>query len=87
MRLVTLFLGNKGKIALKQGLFRMSGENHQWMYDRFSLRRALLVAGFSNVEKCSAYESRILGFNSYNLDTVIGGVRKPDSLFMEGIKP
>jgi predicted SAM-dependent methyltransferase len=85
-RLVTLLLGNKGKIALRQGLFRVSGEIHQWMYDRFSLSRALLEAGFTDVRTCAADESCILGFTSYNLDTVNGVVRKPDSLFMEGAK-
>jgi hypothetical protein len=83
---VTLLLGNKGKTALRQGLFRVSGEIHQWMYDRFSLRRALLEAGFTDVHVCSADESRILGFTGYNLDTINGVVRKPDSLFMEGVK-
>jgi predicted SAM-dependent methyltransferase len=83
---VTLLLGNMGKLALRQGLFRLSGEIHQWMYDRFSLRRALLESGFTDVHSCSAHESRILGFTSYNLDTFNGVVRKPDSLFMEGVK-
>jgi hypothetical protein len=57
------------------------------MYDRYSLRRLLEQAGFIDVRICRADESRIPDFNSYNLDIVEGKVRKPVSLFMEGIKP
>ena len=67
--------------------FADSGELHKWMYDRFSLGTALQAAGFSDPRTCTATESRIAGFSSYFLDsTPDGKVRKPDSLFMEGIK-
>jgi len=68
------------------GRFRMSGEIHQWMYDRFSLKRLLEQAGFIEVLQTSAYESRIPNWAAYQLDTQDGKVRKPDSLFMEAIK-
>jgi hypothetical protein len=57
------------------------------MYDRVSLKRLLEECGFTHVRVCTAYESRIEGFASYGLDIVDGRVRKPDSLFMEAIKP
>lgn len=70
------------------GHFRLSGEIHQWMYDRFSLARALRDAGFIDCRKVGADESRIPHFPAYQLDTEPdGGVRKPDSLFMEAVKP
>lgn len=85
--LVAIVAGSEAKQALEEGLFRNSGEIHRWMYDRFSLRRLLEQAGFVDIRVCRADESRIPDFNSYNLDMVDGKIRKPDSLFVEGIKP
>lgn len=79
--------GNKAALGVKEGLFRQTGEIHRWMYDRFSLRRLLEKTGFINVRVCRADESSIPNFNSYDLDMIEGRIRKPDSLFMEGIKP
>lgn len=72
--------------ALQIGKFRLSGEIHQWMYDRYSLSVLLKKNGFSNVKVVSATESKIPDWNSFNLDVINGLVRKPDSLFMEGQK-
>ena len=83
----SLLVANGQQEALRVGRFRLSGECHRWMYDRFSLRQLLEQCGFSEVRTCSAFESRIDGFASYGLDIVVGRVRKPDSLFMEAIKP
>ncbi len=70
------------------GSFRLSGEVHQWMYDRLSLSRLLAAAGFGQIRLCSAAESAIPEFATYQLDTdETGTVRKPDSLFMEATKP
>jgi glycosyltransferase involved in cell wall biosynthesis len=70
------------------GEFRLSGEIHQWMYDRFSLARLLKDAGFVGVRQVTAQESAIERFSSFQLDTnEQGGTRKPDSLFMEAQKP
>ncbi|MGC4099086.1 MAG: methyltransferase domain-containing protein [Nitrospira sp.] len=85
--LAALFLGTDGTLAVREGLFRRSGEVHRWMYDRYSLRELLETAGFQKVQCCGAAESRIPGFQEYQLDTVNGRVRKPDSLFIEAIKP
>ena len=69
------------------GQFRLSGEVHQWMYDRYSLTTLLTAAGFNNVRVCLADESAIPDFNKYLLDIEPNGaVRKPDSLFMEAEK-
>jgi predicted SAM-dependent methyltransferase len=74
--------------ALKVGRFRLSGEVHQWMYDRYSLSELLKKAGFHDVRQCRADESLIPDFNRYGLDLEPdGSVRKPDSLFMEAVKP
>jgi len=70
------------------GEFRLSGEVHQWMYDRYSLGRLLQAAGFERGRVCRADESRVPNFNRYLLDLEAdGAVRKPDSFFMEARKP
>jgi predicted SAM-dependent methyltransferase len=79
-----------GKTALKNfrmGCFRGRGEVHQWMYDRYSLRRLLDQVGFVNVTICAANESRILEYEKYSLDVSNGVIRKPDSLYIEASKP
>lgn len=71
----------------KIGDFRLSGEIHQWMYDRYSLGSLLRQTGFKDVKVCLATESQIPNYNSYFLDIEQdSSVRKPDSLFMEGVK-
>jgi len=82
-----VFLGRDGAAALNEGLFRRSGEVHQWMYDRFSLKRALEQAGFTRVRICAAEKSGIPGFADYGLDLRNGKARKPDSIYVEGLKP
>lgn len=78
--------GRPGAEAI--GAFRLSGEVHHWMYDRYSLARLLEAAGFAGPRPCRADESAIPGFNAYLLDVEAdGAVRKPDSLFMEAEKP
>jgi hypothetical protein len=79
-----------GKMAFqsyRKGLFRDSGEIHQWMYDRYSIKRLLNQTGFAHVKICTAEESRILDYETYSMDTLNGVVRKPDSLFVEASKP
>lgn len=80
-------LGLEDYESLKIGRFRRSGENHQWMYDRYSLLCLLKQCGFSNIIQRSAFDSDIQNWTSFNLDTEIDGtVYKPDSLYMEAIK-
>lgn len=73
--------------AERVGKFRLSGQAHLWMYDRYSLRLLLQDAGFKDVEQCEAHESRIPDFADYHLDMMRdGSVRKPDSIYFEGMK-
>ena len=82
-----VFLGPEGRAALREGTFRRRGEIHQWMYDRFSLVRALEQAGFTAARVCAADESHISGFSGFGLETANGQARKPDSLYVEARKP
>lgn len=72
--------------ALKIGQFRLGGEIHQWMYDRYSLSELLSQIGFTDIKVCSAFESEIQNWESYQLDIINGKIRKPDSLFIEAKK-
>lgn len=74
--------------ALNIGRFRRSGEIHQWMYDRFSLRELLTECGFTEIRQRAASDSYVPDWASFNLDTEPdGSAYKPDSLYMEAIKP
>jgi len=74
--------------ALQIGRFCQSGEVHQWMYDRYSLGVILKKCGMENIVQRTATESYIADWPSFNLDTEPDGtIYKPDSLFMEAIKP
>lgn len=85
--MVRLLAGKDAADSFTQGIFRSSGEIHQWMYDRYSLGKLLEEAGFTDIKVYSAEESRIPKFASYELDSQNGKVRKPDSLFIEAVKP
>jgi predicted SAM-dependent methyltransferase len=68
--------------------FRRAGEVHQWMYDRFSLKLLLEQCGFENALQVDAYNTMVDGWEEYKfLDQEAGKIRKPDSLFMEAVKP
>jgi hypothetical protein len=86
IQLCACLLGRESKQAIQHALLRHSGQLHLWMYDQFSLHRFLQEAGFVDIRRCDATESRIPDFATYNLDTDGGRVRKPDSLFMEAVK-
>ncbi len=84
--LLKVVLGKKYKYY-ELGKFRLSGEIHQWMYDRFSLKRLLVQNKFKDVKICQATESRVPNWSSYNLDTNPDGtIYKPDSIFIEAVK-
>jgi predicted SAM-dependent methyltransferase len=86
--ILKILLNEEEYSALKIGYFRQSGEVHQWMYDRYSLSKLLANCGLEKIARCSATESYIPNWNTYNLDTEPDGVvYKPDSLYMEAIKP
>lgn len=70
------------------GSFRTGGEIHQWMYDRYSLKMLLQNVGFTAVEQQQANTSKITNWDKFSfLDVENGVARKPDSLFMEAVKP
>lgn len=77
----------KNKEVIETGKFRLCGETHQWMYDRYSLSRILFKHGLVNISTRKADESYLQNWSKYNLDTEPdGSTYKPDSLFMEGLK-
>ena len=79
---------NKEYNALQIGRFRQAGEIHQWMYDRYSLKVLMRKNGFESIVQRTAYESYVPDWAKFNLDTEPdGSVYKPNSLYMEGIKP
>lgn len=83
-----IILSRKDQRAIEIGRFRMCGEAHQWMYDRYSLGRLLRQAGFCDPQMQDAKTSQIPHWTDFNLDTLPGGeVIKPDLFFMEAIKP
>jgi predicted SAM-dependent methyltransferase len=85
--MVLLIAGNAAFRNFKTGIFRNSGEVHQWMYDQYSLTRLLEQVGFVDIRICAANESRILNYETYTLDVIDGNDRKPDSLYIEASKP
>ena len=72
----------------KIGKFRNSGEVHRWMYDEVSLGRLLRTVGFTRIQRTTALVSDIPDWADVHssLDVIEGKVRKPESLFMEGVK-
>jgi predicted SAM-dependent methyltransferase len=84
--LLKLLLGGEYE-ALEMGRFRLSGDPHLWMYDRYSLRQALESVGFREVQVVGPEESRIPGWKEFHLDTEPDGtVYKPDSFYVEARK-
>lgn len=84
--LVFLTAGRRSAQAFRIGVFRQSGEIHYRLYDRYSLHKAMSSVGFTRIRVCRADESVIPDFNSYQLDTINGEIRKPDSMFVEAVK-
>ncbi len=84
-KLIEWLLGEDLK-AYQIGKFRLGGEVHNWMYDEFSLKRLLSNCGFKDITVRNANESNINNWADYQLETVNGLIRKPDSLFIEAIK-
>ncbi len=87
-KLLRLLLGREGIRAYDLGRFRLSGEVHYWMYDRFGLGRSLERVGFLSPRKVEPAESAVPRWTNFNLDTERdGSIYKPDSLYMEAVKP
>lgn len=79
---LNFFLGEKYRV----GSFRLGGEIHYWMYDRFSLSELLKEVGFKDVKVKTAYTSDILNWEKYELDVKDNKLYDPTSLFMEARK-
>lgn len=87
-RILWWLLGAEDRRALEIGRFRLAGEVHQWMYDRYSLARLLRLTGFRDPQLQDANTSLIPNYTSFHLDTLPDRqVIKPDLFFMEAIKP
>jgi hypothetical protein len=83
-----LILTRSEKEALRIGQFRLSGEVHQWMYDRHSLARLMKAVGFAQIKQQSADQSSCPEWSRYKLDLKSEGIPfKPDSMYMEAIRP
>jgi len=88
LAMLSLVLNRHEMQALELGLFRLGGESHLWMYDRYSLREVMHLVGFDKIEQCTAISSRVIGWDLYCLDTEKdGSIYKPDSLYMEALRP
>ncbi len=86
--LAGLFLTRHERRALRVGRFRLGGEVHQWVYDRYSLGRVLREAGFVDPQVNTATSSGISGWAGYSLDALPGGEAiKPDLFYMEATRP
>jgi predicted SAM-dependent methyltransferase len=70
----------------KLGKFRLSGEIHFWMYDRYSLTRLLKEVGFKDIKIKDPFNSDIPNWQSYELDVKDGLAYDPTSLFIEARK-
>ncbi len=81
-KIMIFILGEKYRI----GDFRLGGEVHMWMYDRYSLTRLLKNAGFKDIEVKNPFESNIPRWEIYKLDVRDGLVYDPTSLFIEAKK-
>jgi len=71
---------------LHVGRFRSGGENHYWMYDRYSLSRLLKECGFKEIKVKTPLDSDIPEWGKYELDIKNGQIYDPKSLFMEAKK-
>jgi len=70
------------------GRYRLSGDVHLYMYDRFNLRRLFAQCGFEGVVQRAGLKSYVENWRRFNLDNEPdGSLYRPVSLFMEGIKP
>lgn len=68
------------------GDFRLSGEIHMWMYDRYSLSRLLESCGFKNIKIKNFFDSDIPKWDKYDLDVKDGLPFAPKGLFIEAKK-
>lgn len=81
--IINVFLGEKNRL----GKFRLGGEPHLWMYDKYSLSRLLKDVGFNDIKIKTVFESDIPNWNSYELELKDGlAYGTPNGLFIEAKK-
>jgi predicted SAM-dependent methyltransferase len=68
------------------GAFRLGGEVHLWMYDRYSLSKLLKDCDFEDISIKNPFESDIPDWSKYELDVKDGLAFDPTSLFIEAKK-
>ena len=85
---VRLICGKRYEGIFRESVFRAAGELHRSVWDQYSLQQWLATAGFSDVTRCSAFESEIEGFDQSGLDFLKNSktVFRPHSLYMEARK-
>jgi predicted SAM-dependent methyltransferase len=85
-RLLKLLMTREEKEDLQIGNFRRrSGEIHYWMYDKYSIKRVLLKAGFKSIEFLTPGRSKIPDWNLRNLDILDEISLHNSSLYTEAI--
>ena len=83
-----ILLGETDYTALQYGRFNRCGELHKFMYDRILIKDILQDIGFSNFIIQSHSRSIIPNWKKYGLDSTSSDQpRKPDSIYIEAIKP
>jgi predicted SAM-dependent methyltransferase len=86
-KIILPLLPAKTRKAFEIGYFRLQGEVHQWMYDRYSLAKLLRQAEFANPVVQSAASSLIPFWADFHLDMLPDGtIIKPDSIYMEAAR-
>ncbi len=87
-KLLKILLSNSDYETLRCGRFNQSGELHKQMFDRISLQALLQQVGFSQCTLRSHISSFFPQWEKFYLDNNrLGEARKPDSLYLEAVKP
>lgn len=90
-KIITLLKKIKRSLKTFTGAYnpRKTGEVHRWMYDNFSLRRLLKNHNFSNIKVQNFNTSMMPDWDQYQFDRSKFDptkAKKPESIFIEGIK-
>ena len=80
------FLSSDYRNFIEVGKFRLGGEVHYHMYDRYSLSELLTETGFKKIKNKSPFESEIPEWGKYSLDVKDKTIYDPTSLFIEAVK-
>jgi predicted SAM-dependent methyltransferase len=86
--IISILCGRKYRMLFTEAVFRANGEIHKSAWDGYSLKTLFEQAGFSEVRRCTASESRIEGFEKSGLDFSLDDkkVFRLHSLYMEAKK-